>query len=116
MVNFHDPIVQAKEFGACVPQAFFPKSEGNWTHLPEALKWFWALVDGIFMWAWLLLAFCRFDVSFDSILTRTPSWEFMITLDYEWSVIRGRRPYRWTIWVCGLSLFFCPAKFQWVTI
>lgn len=29
------------------------------------------------------------------------SWEFFINLDYEWSVIRGRRPYRWTIWVCN---------------
>ena len=27
------------------------------------------------------------------------SWEFVTTLDYEWSAIRGRRPYRWTIWV-----------------
>ena len=27
------------------------------------------------------------------------SWEFFTTLDYEWDVIRGRRPYRWTIWV-----------------
>ncbi|KAH9958768.1 hypothetical protein BC827DRAFT_1269363 [Russula dissimulans] len=26
-------------------------------------------------------------------------WEFFTTLDYEWSVIRGSRPYRWTIWV-----------------
>jgi len=24
-------------------------------------------------------------------------WEFATTLDYEWGVIRGRRPYRWTI-------------------
>jgi hypothetical protein len=30
------------------------------------------------------------------------SWEFFITLDYEWGVIRGRhRPYHWTIWVRG---------------
>ena len=29
------------------------------------------------------------------------SWEFFTTLDYEWSVIRGHRPYRWSIWVCG---------------
>jgi hypothetical protein len=28
-----------------------------------------------------------------------PSWEFFVTLDYELSVIRGDRPYRWTIWV-----------------
>jgi hypothetical protein len=26
-------------------------------------------------------------------------WEFFTTLDYEWRVIRGRLPYRWTIWV-----------------
>jgi len=30
-------------------------------------------------------------------------WEFFTTLDYEWSVIRGHRPYRWTIWVYSLS-------------
>jgi hypothetical protein len=23
-------------------------------------------------------------------------------LYYEWEVIRGHRPYRWTIWVCSL--------------
>ncbi len=27
------------------------------------------------------------------------SWEFFTTLDYEWSVIRRHRPYRWTVWV-----------------
>jgi len=27
------------------------------------------------------------------------SWEFVTTLDYEWSIIRKRRPYQWTIWV-----------------
>jgi len=26
-------------------------------------------------------------------------WEFFTTLDYEWSVIRGKRPYRKTIWL-----------------
>ncbi|KAI9436151.1 hypothetical protein F5148DRAFT_1294653 [Russula earlei] len=26
-------------------------------------------------------------------------WEFVTSLDYEWSVIKGRRPYLWTIWV-----------------
>jgi len=30
-------------------------------------------------------------------------WEFFATLDYEWSVIRGRRPYRWTIWIYSLA-------------
>src|SRR5258708_27145447 len=42
-----------------------------------------------------------------------PSWEFVITLDYEWNVIRGRRPYRWTIWVRNHSpLSVCSATFQ----
>ena len=30
------------------------------------------------------------------------SWEYLTALDYEWDVIRGKRPYRWTIWVCSL--------------
>ena len=30
----------------------------------------------------------------------TTSWEYLTTLEYEWSVIRGHRQYRWTIWVC----------------
>lgn len=34
---------------------------------------------------------------YDSTLNH--SWEFFTTLDYEWRVIRGHRPYRWTIWV-----------------
>ncbi|KAF8261251.1 hypothetical protein EI94DRAFT_1833425 [Lactarius quietus] len=47
--------------------------------LAEALVKFWHVVDGIFI------------------------WEFCITLDYEWSVIRGHRPYRWTIWIHSLT-------------
>ena len=27
------------------------------------------------------------------------SWEFFTTLDYDWKVIRGNLPHRWTIWV-----------------
>jgi len=30
-------------------------------------------------------------------------WEFLTTLHYEWSVIKGHRPYRWTIWVYSLT-------------
>lgn len=33
------------------------------------------------------------------------SWEFLGSLHYEWSVIRGHRPYRWTIWVCSAPLW-----------
>ncbi|KAF8473077.1 hypothetical protein DFH94DRAFT_855978 [Russula ochroleuca] len=30
-------------------------------------------------------------------------WEFFTTLDYEWRVIRGRLPYRWTIWIYSFT-------------
>ncbi|KAH9984325.1 hypothetical protein BJV74DRAFT_587606 [Russula compacta] len=30
-------------------------------------------------------------------------WEFVTTLDYEWGVIRGHRPYRWSIWIYSLT-------------
>jgi len=32
-------------------------------------------------------------------------WEFFTHLDYEWSVIRGHRPYRWTIWLYSMTRF-----------
>jgi len=30
-------------------------------------------------------------------------WEFVTTLDYEWSIIRRRRPYRWTIVIYSVT-------------
>jgi hypothetical protein len=42
----------------------------------EAVVKLWHLMDGVYI------------------------WQFFTTLDYEWDVIRGHRPYRWTIWVC----------------
>jgi len=30
-------------------------------------------------------------------------WEFFVTLEYEWSVFRGHRPYRWSIWIYSLT-------------
>ena len=41
----------------------------------------------------------------DNNLVLVSSWEFVTTLDYEWSVIRKHRPFRWTIWV-GISALF----------
>ena len=43
------------------------------------------------------------------------SWEYLITLDLEWNVIRGRRPHRWTIWVRSPSPFY-SATLRWPTI
>ncbi|KAH9988687.1 hypothetical protein BJV77DRAFT_1151795, partial [Russula vinacea] len=30
-------------------------------------------------------------------------WEFFTTLDFEWSIVQGRRRYRWTIWIYSFS-------------
>ncbi|KAI0274119.1 hypothetical protein BGY98DRAFT_1117716 [Russula aff. rugulosa BPL654] len=34
-------------------------------------------------------------------------WEFFTTLDYEWRVIRGRLPHRYTIWLYSLTRVAC---------
>ncbi|KAI0274125.1 hypothetical protein BGY98DRAFT_95060 [Russula aff. rugulosa BPL654] len=34
-------------------------------------------------------------------------WEFFTTLEYEWRVIRGRLPYRWSIWIYSLTRVAC---------
>ena len=72
MVNFDSPVVTAKERGASALYSLFSKSGGKQrklglTYLLEESKWFWSLVDGIFMWAHLLvsLAFCSSDVSYN---------------------------------------------------
>ncbi|KAH9984317.1 hypothetical protein BJV74DRAFT_587128 [Russula compacta] len=44
-----------------------------------SLRSFWHAINGVFV------------------------WEFLTTLDYELDIIRGRRPYRWTIWVYSLT-------------
>jgi len=59
MVDFHNPVIIEKDFLALVK--------------------LWHVLDGIFI------------------------WEFLVTFDYELSVIRGHRPYRWTIWIYSLT-------------
>ncbi|KAH9964958.1 hypothetical protein BC827DRAFT_902809 [Russula dissimulans] len=42
-------------------------------------------------------------VKFWHVMAGLYFWEFVSTLDYEWGVIRGRRPWRWTMWVYSLT-------------
>ncbi|KAF8492838.1 hypothetical protein F5888DRAFT_880283 [Russula emetica] len=42
--------------------------------------------------SWALVKFCH-------AASGLYLWEFFITLDYEWSVFRGHRPYRCSIWI-----------------
>ncbi|KAI0281012.1 hypothetical protein BGY98DRAFT_270618 [Russula aff. rugulosa BPL654] len=34
-------------------------------------------------------------------------WEFVSTLNYEWSIIRGYERYRWTIWIYSAARLSC---------
>ncbi|KAI0274156.1 hypothetical protein BGY98DRAFT_93753 [Russula aff. rugulosa BPL654] len=42
-------------------------------------------------------------VNLHHVFTGIFIWEFFTTLDYEWDIIRGRRPYRWSIWIYTLA-------------
>jgi hypothetical protein len=47
------------------------------------------------------------EVSRTQIIFPTRSWEFVSTLNYEWSIIRGHERYRWTIWVRDDRALLC---------
>ncbi|KAF8496177.1 hypothetical protein F5888DRAFT_1804314 [Russula emetica] len=79
MVDFNNPITIAREFGAYA----LPSGSGD---LPS----FFSTVAAVNVWH-----------TFDGIFI----WEFFTTFGYEWDVIRGHRPYRWTIWVYSLTRF-----------
>ena len=95
MSRFNDPVVVGYDIGA------YSLTLGSWlwnmknlTHPPlnrdpQVLLAYhkWPLHVGFDL-------LCRFPA-----LTSTPRWEYLTTLDFELDVIRGRRPYRWTIWV-----------------
>ncbi|KAH9968292.1 hypothetical protein BJV74DRAFT_889934 [Russula compacta] len=81
MVNFHDPTVLAQD--------------------GLALAKFSHVVDGLYMWVDIVVALHVFCISRG--LPSTSSWEFLTTLDFEWSVIQGHHPYRWTIWIYSIT-------------
>jgi hypothetical protein len=58
----------------------------------------WHVFDGIFLCVACLSRITRRSCHVIALLF---SWEFVTTLGFEWNVIRGHRPYRWTIWVSG---------------
>ena len=53
----------------------------------------WHTVAGLYMYGLTISCACH------AIQVSVYRWELVTTLDYEWRVIRGRIPYRWTIWV-----------------
>ena len=102
MVNFHDPAVLLQD--QCVYYAF--SASLRKLKNPPGLIFSVALlklsvtVDGLYMWVHIL----QLRVTLFPLTSGRPlhiRWEFVTTLYYEWHVIRGHRPYRWTIWVCS---------------
>jgi len=41
----------------------------------------------------------RVEIIISTVACGLYVWEFITHLDYEWSVVQGHRPYRWTIWI-----------------
>jgi hypothetical protein len=58
-----------------------------------SLSKLWHAVAGLYVYGLTFSCTCH------AIQLHIYRWEFVTTLDYEWKVIRGRIPYRWTIWV-----------------
>jgi hypothetical protein len=97
MVNFREPIVLFKDFG---------------TYASEASLWIWndqvnpffnsGASEALACFRWRLFVCCLpFTGCSSDVIALLVRWEFFTTMDFEWNVIRGRRPYRWTIWVRG---------------
>ena len=101
MVNFHDPAVLLQDqcgyyaFSASLRKLKNPTGAHLFT---VALLKLSVTVDGLYMSVHVLRVTLLPLTSTRPLHTR---WEFVTTLYYEWRVIRGRRPYRWTIWVCS---------------
>src|SRR5579863_5785919 len=103
MVDFHDPEVIAQDLCTYT----FPAKHVTVTVLvssasTEAIFRQWQSRSSGMPWVVSTCEYARASAHNVSGIINWPSassWEFITTLDYEWSVIRRRRPYRWTIGV-----------------
>ena len=93
MVNYRDPAVVAQDGCAYAFAAKRANSESQLTSSTVALSKIWHAVAGLY----LCVSHNVSNINNNFI----SSWEFVTTLDYEWSVIRGRCVYGWTRWVCS---------------
>ena len=95
MVNLHSPVLSAKDSCAygfvTLP---VPGTLNNPVLLTATLVSLWNVMSGIYLYVFTLLFLSVFQ-----IYNFLSSWEFVTTLDYEWRVIRGRLPRRYSIWV-----------------
>ena len=111
MVNFNDPAVIAKDSGAYT--VYFSRSALQ-LKKPTGLSFLRGDGQAVaHRRRSLYVSFLKrsgFCLSQYNPRLLDPSWEFFTTLDYEWNVIRGRLPYRWTIWVRSGPPFLFPLR------
>ena len=99
MVNYRDPNVVQQDNCA---YAFTEKYMGLRRQLTSVNS---GSVEILACHCWTLLVCLpswpldSHDISDNNNMVLISSWEFVTTLDYEWSAIRRHRPFRWTIWV-----------------
>ena len=102
MVNYHDPVAVAREFGAYVSpsgyRGLYPDQAVGLLNSGgrEALafrRWYICV----------RLPILRANLCLTTRPWHSASrWEFVTTLDYEWSVFQGNRPCGRSIWVRSL--------------
>jgi hypothetical protein len=112
MTNFGDLVLQQKESGAYYA---FALGAGLWT-LDRLMKLFLnsgspELLARNKRDLYVRVLRC-IDLLLSCTLIRTSSWEYFTTLDFELDIIRGRRSYRWTIWVSSDWRFFACRYFS----
>jgi hypothetical protein len=116
MVNYQDPNTIAREFSAYTFSVCFSSFAAQLSFLNFEQRRFWvSIMFSLVFICESLLTLPRYTSMLDLIAQArhfASRWELVTTLDYEWDIIRGRRPYRWTIWVCDVSVlrhYYLPA-------
>ena len=118
MVNYHNPVTIEREYSA---YAFSTEHRWQLCHstpiylstLQQRRSW----ISGTLWMAYTcespclaVLASTRlYSTIIEPWIHNPTSWEFLSTLDFEWDFIRGKHPYRRTIWVCSLLCGFLNA-------
>jgi hypothetical protein len=93
MVFWHDPLVLEKDYCTFPGQfinliLFRPLHTSGCRQARPCCCWY------------LHVRSLSYTGTHKAILTRKGlSWETMLTADFELDILRGKRPYRWTIWV-----------------
>ncbi len=107
MVNFHDPAVELWDFGAYAFAAKYMDLRSQLTSFDTGS----GSVETLACYGWTVFvslprrALDFHNMSNDNNPVLICSWEFVTTLDFEWSVIRRHRPFGWSIWVRINALF-----------